>query len=283
MPKPLALALLLAIGAGLNGCADWGPQGAPAAAAEPDCPVKGSKPAKGSMCIGKTGPNWTYAFVYPAEAARIPALDAWLRNESKEDEGDHEDSIGLLAAHAKKDPESRHYKERVYTLDSDLPALLALSKINSSYSGGAHGWFWFESLLWDKTRDRRLEYQELFSDFLAADAEIRGQLCPILAESRRRLAARGGTTFDGPCAEPAYETLTLIAPGGRVTALKMIFNGLDGYAGGTYEIYVPVSRRLLALVADRFRADFALSDSTPRACNSNLGCVDGRPQAPRLQ
>jgi hypothetical protein len=147
MLKPLALALLVATGASLGGCGERRPDRPPAktegppAAAERACPVEGLPPDKGSVCIAKTGPNWTYAFAYPAEAARIPALDAWLRSESKGDEGDHEDSIGSLAAWAKQNPSGQFHLERVYTLDSEIPALLALSKTTSSYTGGAHGWF----------------------------------------------------------------------------------------------------------------------------------------------
>ena len=67
---------------------------------------------------------------------------------------------------------------------------------------------------------------------------------------------------------------TLLAAGQRVTTLKITFTELDGYAGGTYEVYVPVTERLRALVAERFRSSFAVSSSPARACNSNLeDCV----------
>ena len=277
MSKPLAFALVLAIGAGSSGCAERRSE-APPAAAGPDCPVEGFKPPKDSVCIVKRGPNWTYAFAYPGAAARIPALDSWLRSQSKADEGDHEESIGSLARYAKQNPEGRFFLERVFKVDADLPGLLALSQETSAYTGGAHGWFGFETLLWDKSRNRRLDPKELFSEPSAANAEILDRLCPILAESRRHEAARGGGTFNGPCSEPPYETLTLLAANGRVTELKVTLSGLDGYAGGTYEVYVPVTERLRALVAERFRPGFVLSDSPPRACNSNMGCVEGRPQ-----
>lgn len=295
MSKPLALALLLAIGTFSSSCGERGAGGPPKsadlppAAAKRDCPVEGAAPAKGSVCIAKRGPNWTYAFVYPPEAARIPALDSWLRSQSEEDlrtERDENDADGLgaLARYAKEHPEGRFFRETVYTLDADLPELLALSEETAEYSGGAHGWFAFDTLLWDKARNRKLEPEELFSDPAAADAEIQVQLCPILAESRRRQAARGDGdgVFNGPCAEPPYN-MTLLAAGGHATTLKVTFNELEGYAGGTYEVWVPVTPRLRALVAERFRADFALSASPPRACNSNVGCVDGRPQQPRPQ
>jgi hypothetical protein len=279
--KPLVLVLLLTIGANSSGCAERRSEG-PRGAAERDCPTEGPKPDKGSVCIAKSGPNWTYAFVYPAEAARIPSLDSWLRSEAKEDEGDHEESIGSLANYAKQHPEGRFHLERVFKVDADLPGLLALSKETSAYTGGAHGWFVFETLFWDKSRNRELEPGELFSDPSAANSEIQVQLCPILAEPRRVEAARGGGdgVFNGPCAGPPYN-MTLLAAGGRVTTLKVTFTELDGYAGGTYEVYVPVTRRLLALVAERFRAGFALSESPPRACNSNVGCVEGLPPQPQ--
>jgi hypothetical protein len=280
MWKPLALALLLTLSLNHSGGGGERRSEVPPAPAGPECPTESSEPDKGSTCIVKRGSNWTYAFVYPAEAARIPALHAWLRSQSNEDAGDHEASIGSLANYAKEHPEGRFFHEKVFKVDADLPGLLALSKATSEYSGGAHGWFTFDTLLWDKTRNRKLEPAELFSDLAAANTEIQVHLCPVLLESRRREAARGDGFFNGPCTKPPYN-MTPVAAGGRATALKVTFAELDGYAGGTYEVWVPVTARLRALVAERFRSGFALSASPPRACNSNVGCVDGRP--PRAQ
>ncbi|HEX8124059.1 MAG TPA: hypothetical protein VF548_00585 [Allosphingosinicella sp.] len=281
MSRPLALPLLLAIGATLGGCGERRPEAAPTAApraAKRDCPTRGAEPAKGSVCIARRGPNWTYAFVYPPEAARIPALDSWLRSQSKAEmrqewnENDA-DGLGALSRYAKEHPEGRFFHEKVYTLDSDLPGLLSLSKSTSEYSGGAHGWYVFETLLWDKAGNRMLEPEALFSDPAAANSEIGAQLCPVLAEARRREAARGGGFFRGPCTPPPYD-FTLLGAGGQVTTLKITFNELDGYAGGTYEVHLPVTERLRALVAKRFRTSFAVSGSPARACNSNLDdCV----------
>ena len=276
MSKPLALALLLATGAGSGGCAEQRPQGV-SGEVKGDCPTERFEADKGGVCIAKRGPNWTYAFAYPAEAARIPALDAWLRSESKGDEGDREGGIGRLAAYAKQNRDGQFNLERVYRLDSDVPALLALSKTTSSYTGGPHGWFSYETLLWDKVRNRALKHEELFSDPSAANSEIRDRLCPVLIELRRSRKP----TFNGRCEEPPYYGVALLADGGRVTRLKVTFNELEGYAGGTYMVYVPVTRRLLGLVTERFRAAFALSTSPPRACNNDVDCLEGstlRPQ-----
>lgn len=278
MRKPVALALVLTIGVNLGGCGERRSELQPAAP-ERNCPTESGEPDKGSTCIAKRGPNWSYAFVYPAEAARIPALDAWLRAESKKDEGEHEESIGSLAAWAKQNPDNQFHLERVYTLDSELPSLLALSKMTSSYTGGAHGWFSNETLLWDKTRQRVLEPNELFSDPSAANAEIRDQLCPALNELRRSR----NQEFNGRCEEPPYHSMALLASGGRVTRLKVTFTELEGYAGGTYMVYVPVTRRLLGLVAERFRPGFAVSASLPRACNNDVDCVETRPPQPQSQ
>jgi hypothetical protein len=285
MSRPLVLALLLTIAGGCEGRRSGEPPAAagqrsepPPDAAKRDCPVQGSEPARGSVCIVKRGPNWTYAFVYPPEAARIPALDSWLRSQSEEDlsrERDENDADGLGALaryakeYAKENPEGRLFSEKVYSVDSDLPALLALSKWTSEYSGGAHGWFAFETLLWDKAGNRVLKPEQLFSDAAAATAEIGALLCPVLAEARRREAARGGGGFSGPCAAPPYD-FTLLAAGRQVTTLKITFTELDGYAGGTYEVHVPVTERLRALVTERFRTSFAVSASPARACNSNV-------------
>lgn len=299
MPRPLAPALLLAIAAGSAGCGERRSAEPPATAeqrseappkaARRDCPVEGDEPARGSVCIARWGPNWTYAFVYPPEAARIPALDSWLRSQAEEDlarEKDESDADGLgslsryAKEYAKENPEGRLFHERVYKVDSDLPALLALTEEISEYSGGAHGWFGFKALLWDKAGNRILKPEQLFSDAAAADAEIGALLCPALAEARRREAGGGGGSFSGRCPAPPYD-FTLLAAGRKITTLKITFVELDGYAGGTNEIWVPVTERLRALVTERFREEFAVSASAPRACNSNVGCVAGTPPRPQ--
>lgn len=273
MLRPFALALLLTMG--LNPIRDGAkpPEAKPGPGA-PKCPAEDFRADEGSVCIARRGPNWTYAFAYPGAAARIPALDAWLRRQSKLDDGEME----RLVDYAREHPEGRFFHEMVYKVDSDLPELLALSEATAEYGGGAHGWFTFDTLLWDKARNRKLEPEELFSDLPAAQAEIRARLCPVLLEAQRREAARGdGGFFDGPCAKPPYN-MTLLAAGRQVTTLKVTFTELGGYAGGTYEVYVPVTGRLRALVAKRFRAAFAVSAAPARACNSNLeDCVVGSP------
>jgi hypothetical protein len=101
-----------------------------------------------------------------------------------------------------------------------------------------------------------------------------GRLCPVLDRSRRREAARGGGEFHGPCPKPPY-VAALIASTGKIGRLKMIFDELDGYAGGTYEATIPVTRGFITLLRPEYRSAFVVSRGSVRVCNST--CLSGRP------
>lgn len=244
-------------------------------ALDPQCPMgmPGFVRREGDVCVGKSGPNWTFAFAYPAEAARIAPLDALLRRLGAEAQTD----LATLIPYAADHPELRLFHEEAYVVGADRPELLALSFSIAEYSGGAHGWYRNGTLLWDRRSNREIEFGELFTDSGAAFAEVAALLCPVLAEARRRVARRGGGGFSGPCPAPPYAVGLLAGSGGRVDTLSIVFDELDGYAGGEYRISLPVTPRLASLLRESYRPAFTTSEAGPRACNSNLGddCVEG--------
>jgi hypothetical protein len=277
MPWTMALLLsILTVEAG----ASQEPPGKAAHAPAARCPLPRSEfPNRaGDVCMGMTGRNWTFAFAYPAAAARIPRLDTRLRTQERTDEANFQNLIDYARTH----PGEKLHHSQVFRVDADLPALLALSSLTDEYAGGAHSWYARGALLWDRRRNRETELSDLFTRPGSALAEIAARLCPVLAQARAREFSRSGGRFNGPCPAAPYAA-SLPATHGRIDRLIVRFDELDGYAGGTYDVYVPVTARLRAMVRPELRTAFRASASAARACNSNLGtCVTAsRPRHPQ--
>jgi hypothetical protein len=101
--------------------------------------------------------------------------------------------------------------------------------------------------------------------------------CPSLARARAAVAEASGGYNRSPCPDPPYGAALLAGADGRIDTLKITYSELDGYAGGTYEAYIPVTPTLLGLLRERYKAAFTLSGASARVCNVNLreDCVRG--------
>ena len=227
---------------------------------ESACPLQ-SPAAAELRCSAETGPNWTFAFAWPVAAPRLPGLEREMEARRAQARADAETIPAYAAGH----PDGRFHYEQAFALDANRPELIALSATTDSYSGGAHGWYAFDTLLWDPAADRRLGLYELFSDAPAGRAELERQLCPALLEVRRaRVSFRGGC--DG-----APEDAALVASGdGQIDTLRVRYAELDGYAGGGYEVFLPVTPAFIAALDERFRPAFRGSSAPALGCNTSV-------------
>src|SRR5690606_10113452 len=104
-------------------------------------------------------------YSYPAAAGRIPELaellDARLDKQRAE--------LGTESQKARDDAreEGFPYNKHSYTAEwkrvADLPKWLSLSVDIATYTGGAHGNYTVESLVWDKEAKRAMKAIDLFS------------------------------------------------------------------------------------------------------------------------
>lgn len=236
---------------------------------DPRCPVIWNSDfvrAAGDVCFGQAGTNLFFAFAYPAQAARIPALDSLLRAEK---------DLALagfaeLQAYAREHPEMRLFEQYLYAVDADRPELLALSYRTANYLGGAHGNYGGGALIWDRAANRRIRFDDLFADGEAASIEVTRLLCPSFNAVRRRAFERGGGRVTDNCPEPPHDFALLAPRGDRIEKLRLFFAQLDGYAGRAYTVELPVTPRLISAMQPRFRAAFAVSSEAPLTCNSNV-------------
>jgi hypothetical protein len=97
-------------------------------------------------------------------------------------------------------------------------------------------------------------------------------LCPPLQEARRRNFEDHGGSWGGgdPCPGPPYLTALVAAPDGIVRTIVVSLGEVDGRAGGSYAVSLPVTERLRGLVRPQFRDAFGVSSARVIAYNSNV-------------
>jgi len=265
------IALLLAACSGPNdGTGGGGPVptgGSDAALATDAAPAASPLPAAVAVSVEDETPLYDFDYAYPAQAAAIPALKAWL-------DADIEDVRRSLIAEAREgraaakkagfdfNPYGHSTRWAVVT---DLPGWLSLSAERWSFTGGAHGNPWTEALLWDKGADRRRAAVDLFASKQALSAAVRAPFCDAL--DRERAKRRGeavdrtsGDMFD-ECIDPADSTVILGSADRRYfTRIGILVDPYEAgpYAEGTYEITLPVTLAVLKAVKPEYRPLFAL-------------------------
>ncbi len=209
--------------------------------------------------------NRAFAYGWPAEVSAIPALAARFTAERRKllaaqksewAEARREFADGECAACL-----SRDY-QKTWEVVANLPRFLSLSADVSEYSGGAHGNYWNEALVWDRTAKRALDPKALFRSKAALQAALGPAWCTALKVQRRE---RLGPDFtdDGffPC--PQIDELTVLLGSSDKRAFNRI--GLiaapyvaGSYAEGAYEVTLPVTPAVLAAVKPQYKAAFAL-------------------------
>ncbi|NOU03544.1 MAG: DUF3298 and DUF4163 domain-containing protein [Novosphingobium sp.] len=234
---------------------------APASAAPPSVP-----PAQARSVEDKT-PLYDFDYAYPAQAAAIPALKAWLDGDIAKQKADIMSSAkdGRDGAKESGFPFNPYGHSTSWDVVTDLPGWLSLSAQRWEFTGGAHGNPWSEGLLWDKAAGKRRDALSLFTSKAALSAAIRAPFCDALDKQRaeRREAPvdrAGGDMFD-ECIDPVNSAVILgSADKQHFTRIGVLVDPYEAgpYAEGNYEVTVPVTAVVLQAVKPEYRAAFAL-------------------------
>jgi hypothetical protein len=268
--RPRSTLLLLTGAALLAACADDPPTPAEqaAAAAVPGAPSGGvadveAKNATASN-VKESSDLIEFAYAYPREAATIPDLAAWLDN----DRATRRDALVAAAGRDKAAAEKAGFPYRAHShlqtwqLVSNTPRFLSLSAEIQTYTGGAHGMTSFATLLWDRSRAKRLQPLDLFTSGEAFDAAIRERFC---AGIKRAKAAKGilrEETPDSPfaqCPPASAQTVWIGSSDGRYLDRMTIAIApyeIGAFAEGSYRVNVPVTGALVDAVKDEYARDF---------------------------
>ena len=272
--RPIGLLLPLLPVLAITACQQAAPPAAPpsgaaasAAALSPPAPQTQPIFAAGAREVREKTDYYEFAYSYPADAASIPDLREWLEADlAKTRTGLIADAKeGRDTAKANAYPFNPYSASSTWSVVTDLPGWLSLSALAGSYSGGAHGSFAYEAVLWDKSANMRRAAADLFTSPTALNAAILKPFCAEL--TRQRAKKRGGERVGSPddefnqCINPLDQAVILGSKGrkgfDRIGFLIAPYNA-GPYAEGTYEVTLPITPAVLAAVKPEYRAAFAL-------------------------
>jgi hypothetical protein len=251
---------------------------------DPNCPREGSNRPTGPewACNGRLTPAYAFAFVYPASAARIPALKAELSAQAMRDQfrlaAEAEALAGRRAPGGLAIPILRYDAE--WRVDAVTPELAAASAEIATYAGGAHGGIEYRAILVDRRDDRPIRLVDLFEPNLFEHSllgqRLRGMRA-VQAAFCRALTALVRERLGEPAAEvrcPGIEVqpVTFVCgPRGRIETMRALLNlSIAGSrAQGAFEVDFPVDARMIGNMYRRYRVAFGLPHERrgrPRPC-----------------
>lgn len=242
----------------------------PAAPAPPTPPAPPAPPAPDpalARAVKEDNGLYKFSYAYPKAAAAIPALKALLDEQLDKAKAELARDAGAARKEARTDGYPYHPYE--YGVDwkvvTDLPGWLSLSTIVSSYTGGAHPNYVFDTLLWDKQAGKRLDPLALFASKAALDTAIRKPFCAALDKERAKKRGEpvppDSRKWPNDCINPVEETLILGSSNhstfDRIGILVPPYEA-GPYAEGDYDVTLPVTRQVLAAVKPAYKSAFAI-------------------------
>ena len=259
----VALGMLTACGP--SGC-DREPEPAPTATPTPAPTATATASSNGARSVAEETDDFLFEYSYPAEAGRIVELASLLDIQLEQ----QREELALEAGAARREardngfPYNKHSYSAEWKVVADLPAWLSLSADVATFTGGAHGNYTVESLVWDKEKERSMDAIELFASPGALEQAFGDRFCDALdaaREERREepIAEDSDNQFD-QC--PGIDELVILAG----STNRRTFDRLTVYAGpyvagpyaeGAYEVDLTIDGAILAAVKPEFREAFS--------------------------
>lgn len=213
------------------------------------------------------GGSMDFSYAWPKEVAGEPELAALLRKRLEKDLADTRRGWEKSYAECPADAVScrNHSLGNKYEVVADLPRFLSLSNEISTYTGGAHGNYGVESLVWDREARSAISGVGMFRSPAALGAALGKSLCDALNKAR---VGKGmepiegeGEGFFGAC--PGLDEATvLVGSSDRKTFDRItVYYGpyvAGSYAEGAYELNFPMTARMLEAVKPEYRAAFGV-------------------------
>jgi len=231
-------------------------------------PVAPAQPA--NAAIHEKAGEIQFDYSWPQAAARIPALDAWLRGN-----GQHLREQTLDKGRAEEANAAQEgYPFRGYTYEehwqavADLPALLVMQSEGYVFTGGAHGMPVVTTLIWDKEREQRLSTDALM-DMAQLRAGLHDRFCAALDAERAR--RRGAPVDAGDpneladfirCVDLARQTILPVSLNGKaLDTIRVIILPYEAgpYAEGIYQLDLRVDETVMQAVKPPYRDAFGRS------------------------
>lgn len=220
----------------------------------------------GARSVSEETDDFLFEYAYPAEAGNIPELAALLavRLDQARAELATQSADAREAAHEDGFPFNKFSSGTKWQVVADTPAFLSLSANMTSYTGGAHGLFGFDTLVWNKEAAAALVPEDFFSSMEVLDAVLAEPFCDLLNRER---AVRRGTAVDAQSTDmfdqcvPLKDTNVLLGSS-RGEAFDRIGVQIGPYVAGPYaegsfEFTFPVNAQVLEVVREEYRTAFA--------------------------
>ncbi len=208
---------------------------------------------------------YSFAYAWPGAVDAIPALASQLDQRAAKVKAELVETT--RAEQADLAGEGIEFRPHSYQMEwrvvADVPRFLSLSGDFATYSGGAHGMYGVESLVWDREAGSAMDGAAMFADL---DTALGRRLCDALnAERAKRRGAPvvggSGDLFDD-CPGTDEATVLVGSSNGRTFDRIGIWYGpyvAGPYAEGAYELDFPVDARVLAAVKPEYEAAFSLA------------------------
>ncbi len=209
-----------------------------------------------------------FSYKWPAAAAAYPGLATTLRADSDRilanEKKEWAEAIKDMPADCT--PCRNRSFEKEWKVVADTPGFLSLSGDFSTYTGGAHGMYGRESLVWDKTARKTMDGVELFRSPQALNDALGRKLCTALDAERtkRRGDAMPKDTSDAlgfdACQQVKDATVLVGSSTGKAFDRIGIWFGpyvAGPYAEGSYELTFPVDAAVLKAVKPDYAGAFA--------------------------
>lgn len=223
-------------------------------------------PASGARAVVEETGDFLFEYSYPEEAGNIPELAALLGDRLDAVRADiaAQSAAGREAAHDDGFPFNKYSSSTEWKVVADTPRFLSLSSTIESYTGGAHGNYGFDALVWDREAGEALEPEDVFTSLDALDEVLAETFCEQLnterAKRRDQPVAEGSDDMFDKCVPLSDVTLLLGSAGGRAFNRIGVQVGpyvAGPYAEGSFEFTFPVTPEVLEVVKEDYRSAFA--------------------------
>jgi hypothetical protein len=221
----------------------------------------------GANSVKEQNDLYSFSYSWPAAAGNIPALAKQLEGELEKNKQD-------LVASAQKGkdesdsngfPYNPNYYSETWKVVANLPRWLSLTGDFSTYTGGAHGNYGRETLVWDKKVARGFPAIAMFSSPKALGDALGDKLCKALDSERAK--KRKSTPKDQiadeftKCVGVDQATVMVGSSNGRTFNRIGVWFGpyvAGPYVEGAYELSFNVDQAILDAVKPAYRDAFSI-------------------------
>lgn len=267
--RPFPPLLCLVLAACQGGSDSPAPQPSASATATPAATASATATATpaGANEVKESNDLYSFAYSWPAAAGNIPALAQRLESQLEKSKRDliAEAAKGKEEAEGNGFPYNPHYFSEKWAVVANLPHWLSLTGDFSTYTGGAHGNYGRDTLVWDKKVGRGFPAIEMFTSPKALSAALGDKLCKALDAERakkRKGQPRGASIpeFD-KCVGVEEATVLVGSSNGKTFNRVGVWFGpyvAGPYAEGAYELNFGVDKAILETVKPAYRTEFTL-------------------------